>query len=192
MQIDGRAYRPRSAAEAMARGVFMSSKDRSANAVIPGFDIANNMALPFLSSFSRLSFLNAGRQRRAVSGMIDRLGVVCQSDGDDIATLSGGNQQKVVLARWLATGSKLFILDEPTVGVDIGAKVEIYQVIERLAAQGAGILISSSDPSELLGICDRIVVLMRGEKIADEPAITLNLDSLTALTTGGGSAGTAT
>ena len=91
----------------------------------------------------------------------------------------------MVLARWLATGSSLFILDEPTVGVDIGAKVEIYQLIEDLAGQGAAVLVSSSDAAELLGLCDRIVVMVRGQVVADQTADTLTLDSLLALTTGG-------
>ena len=85
--------------------------------------------------------------------------------------LSGGNQQKVVLARWLARNADMFILDEPTVGVDIGARSEIYTVISRLARTGAGVLVSSSDPAELIGLCDRILVMLRGQIVAEfDPA----------------------
>ena len=99
--------------------------------------------------------------------------------------LSGGNQQKVVLGRWLTRGAKLFILDEPTVGVDVGAKVEIYALVEKLAADGAAVLVSSSDPGELVGLCDRILVMLRGEIITEVSTKDLGVDHLVALTTGG-------
>jgi len=94
----------------------------------------------------------------------------------------------VVLARWLATRSKVFILDEPTVGVDIGAKVEIYQLIQNLAAEGAAVIVSSSDPQELLGLCHRVTVLYRGRVVADEPSSALSFDALLALSTAGANA----
>jgi ribose transport system ATP-binding protein len=98
--------------------------------------------------------------------------------------LSGGNQQKVVLGRWLAADAEVFVLDEPTVGVDVGAKAEIYRLLDELAHAGAGLLVSSNDSAELLGVCDRIVVLLRGRVVADVPASELTLDELVALTTG--------
>ena len=98
--------------------------------------------------------------------------------------LSGGNQQKVVLARWLAADVKIFVLDEPTVGVDVGARAEIYRLLDELAGQGAALLVSSNDSAELLGICDRVIVLVRGEVVADLPTDELTLDELVAITTG--------
>ena len=98
--------------------------------------------------------------------------------------LSGGNQQKVVLARWLATEAQVFLFDEPTVGVDVGAKAEIYQLIESLAANGACVIVSSSDPIELQGVCDRIVVMMRGGMAGEIAGPEVTVDKLVAATTG--------
>ena len=99
--------------------------------------------------------------------------------------LSGGNQQKVVLGRWLVKGGDLFILDEPTVGVDVGAKVEIYNLIRELATNGSAVIVSSGDPLELLGLSDRIMVLRRGCLTNSSDVQDLNVDSLVGLTTGG-------
>ncbi len=190
--LDGKDLNVTSPSIAVEAGIVLVPRDRRHDGLVLDLNVADNINLASLDEVATSFLENRKAAIQRAEALCEKLDIRPRNAEAITRFLSGGNQQKVVLARWLATGSKLFILDEPTVGVDIGAKVEIYQVIEGLAAQGAGILISSSDPSELLGICDRIVVLMRGEKIADEPAITLNLDSLTALTTGGGSVDTAT
>ncbi|MEO9526082.1 sugar ABC transporter ATP-binding protein [Roseibium sp.] len=156
--LDGKAYRPTSATEAVASGVFMSPKDRSVNAVIADFDIADNMTLPFLKAFSRFSFLSERAQRQACSGMIDRIGVKCQSDRDGIGTLSGGNQQKVMIGRWLLKASRVLLLDEPFQGVDIGARRDIGHYIRQTAA-GRTTLVFVAEIDEALEIADRIIVL---------------------------------
>ena len=104
----------------------------------------------------------------------------------DVVTrfLSGGNQQKVVLGRWLTRDARVFLMDEPTVGVDVGAKAEIYQLIADLAAKGAAVLVSSSDPIELVGLCHRIAVMMRGTIARVLDAEGLEVDDLVAVTTG--------
>lgn len=162
LQLDGRQYAPKGAADAVSQGVFMSPKDRSVNAVIADFDIANNMTLPFLWAFSRFSFLSDRGQRRAASDMIDRLGVVCQSDRDDISTLSGGNQQKVMIGRWLLKASRVLLLDEPFQGVDIGARRDIGRYIRQSAADRTT-LVFVAEIDEALEIADRIIVLHEAE-----------------------------
>ncbi|MDU7187401.1 MAG: sugar ABC transporter ATP-binding protein, partial [Klebsiella sp.] len=99
--------------------------------------------------------------------------------------MSGGNQQKAILARWLGTDARLFILDEPTLGVDIGARRDIYQRTRELADRGRGVLVSSSDAPELLGLCDRILVMWRGELVANLPTRGLTLDALLVTINGG-------
>lgn len=158
ISLDGKDYRPTSAADAVSNGVFMSPKDRGVNAVVPDFDIANNMTLPFLGVFSRLSFLNDRAQRRSADDMIRKIGVVCQSDADGIGTLSGGNQQKVMIGRWLLEASRVLLLDEPFQGVDIGARRDIGHYIRKTAA-GRTTLVFVAEIDEALEIADRIIVL---------------------------------
>lgn len=183
MTMDGVPNRFASPADAVGKGIVLVPRDRRHDGLVLDFTVADNINLASLEQVA-VSILEdrsaAAKRAEKLAEQID----IRPRDPDAIARfLSGGNQQKVVLARWLATGAKLFILDEPTVGVDIGAKVEIYQLIEKLTAQGAGVIVSSSDPAELLGICDRIVVMLRGRVVANEAARSLTLDSLTALTT---------
>ncbi|WP_163849780.1 sugar ABC transporter ATP-binding protein [Pseudooceanicola aestuarii] len=161
MQIDGAAYAPGSAREAVGRGVFMSPKDRGSNAVIPDFDIADNMTLPFLGAFSRLSFLTPRRQARVTDEMIARIGIVCQGGTDSILTLSGGNQQKVMIGRWLIEPARVLLLDEPFQGVDIGARRDIGRHI-RNSAKGRATIVFVAEIDEALEIADRIIVLNEG------------------------------
>ncbi|EAV41986.1 ABC transporter protein, ATP binding component [Roseibium aggregatum IAM 12614] len=158
LRLDGKAYTPKSAEDAVSKGVFMSPKDRSVNAVVPDFDIANNMTLPFLGAFSRFSFLSERGQRRAADDMIDKIGIVCQGNSDGINTLSGGNQQKVMIGRWLLQASRVLLLDEPFQGVDIGARRDIGHYI-RQTAKGRTTLVFVAEIDEALEIADRIVVM---------------------------------
>ena len=161
MFLDGAAYRPTCVREAIARGVFMSPKDRGSNAVIRDFDIASNMTLPFLSRMSLGSFLKRGQIRGRSKDMIEQLGIVCQSEIDGIGTLSGGNQQKVMIARWLLEPSRVLLLDEPFQGVDIGARQDIGRYI-RASAKGRATLVFMAEIDEALEIADRIIVMNEG------------------------------
>ncbi|MBR9862630.1 MAG: sugar ABC transporter ATP-binding protein [Rhodobacteraceae bacterium] len=183
LRIDGQPYRPASAAQAVAAGVFMSSKDRSTNAVIPDFDIANNMTLPFLGSFSRLSLLSKRKQRGAATDMIKQIGVKCQSDQDGIGTLSGGNQQKVMIGRWLLEDSRVLLLDEPFQGVDIGARRDIGRHI-RATAKGRATLVFAAELDEALEIADRIIVLHEGAIVGTHENSNIDLDALIAQVSG--------
>jgi simple sugar transport system ATP-binding protein len=152
--------------EAIAAGVFMCPKDRAANGVIRDFDITDNLTLPFLDRHASLAFLRAGSQRRRTEAMIDRLGIVCRGAGDGIATLSGGNQQKVMVGRWMSEASNVLVLDEPFQGVDIKARRDIGRRIRETAGDRATIVLVS-ELDEALEIADRIVVLHEG-RIAGE------------------------
>jgi simple sugar transport system ATP-binding protein len=183
MRLDGRIYAPRSPRQAKARGVFLSPKDRGVNAVVPDFDIANNMALPFLGAFSQASFLRSRMQRAAVDTMIAQVSVVCQSHRDGIGTLSGGNQQKVMIARWLMQPSRVLLLDEPFQGVDIGARGDIGRHI-RATAAGRTTLIFVSEIDEAIEVADRILVLHEGSLVGEHINTRIDPGLLVAQVTG--------
>lgn len=183
LSIDGHPYSPKSPADAVAAGVFMSSKDRSTNAVIPDFDIANNMTLPFLKNFSHLSLMDQRAQRTAANDMIRQIGVVCQSDRDGIGTLSGGNQQKVMIGRWLLEDCRVLLLDEPFQGVDIGARRDIGDHI-RGSAKGRATLVFAAELDEALEIADRIIVLNEGTLSGIHENLNVDLEALIAQVSG--------
>ena len=166
MYIDGKQYEPQGPKDALYNGVYMSPKDRANNAVVGAFDIANNMTLPFLSSFSFISLLNGRKQRNTAREMIDEMSVVCQSESDQIGTLSGGNQQKVMIARWLMNECKVLLLNEPFQGVDLGARRDIGQHI-RDTANDRATLIFVSEIDEAVEIADRIIVMNEGDITGD-------------------------
>ncbi len=140
-----------------------------------------NITLASLGPLTRFGLIDAARERRQVRELIERLGIKTPGPETRLRELSGGNQQKVVLAKWLGARSDVYLLDEPTVAVDVAAKVEIYRLLGELAARGAAILILSTDLMELQGICDRILVMVRG-RLAHEldPAATSAAEILSA------------
>lgn len=166
MTLDGAPYAPAGPPEAIARGVFLCARDRGTNGIVPGFDIARNLTLPFLPRHATGAFVRRGSERDAASRAIAELGIVCQGPGDAIGALSGGNQQKVMVARWLAEPCRLLLLDEPFQGVDIRARRDIGARI-RATAAGRATLVLVAEPDEALEIADRIVVIAEG-RIAGE------------------------
>ncbi|MBL4873307.1 MAG: sugar ABC transporter ATP-binding protein [Rhodobacteraceae bacterium] len=158
MILKGEAYAPRSQGKAIEAGVFLCPKDRASNAVIPDFDITKNITVPFVAQHSKFSFINFRSERKAAQRTISDLGIICQSDADDIASLSGGNQQKVMVGRWLAEDSDLLVLDEPFQGVDIKARRDIGEKI-RNTALGRATAVMVSEMDEALEIADRIIVM---------------------------------
>ena len=159
MTLDGSFYTPKGPADAIRQGVFLAAKDRRVNAVVPDFDIARNLSLPFTRAHARaLSFLSRRSERALAGDVIDTMGVVCQGPGDNILTLSGGNQQKVMIGRWLSAPSRVLILDEPFQGVDIQARRDIGARI-RATAAGRATIVFCSEIDEALEIADRILVM---------------------------------
>ncbi len=160
--LRGRMVRLRSPAEAMAAGVAYVPEDRLKHGVILPMAVSANTSLAVLPRLFPGRWISRARERSLADGFISRLQIKTSSSHAPVAALSGGNQQKVALARWLATKPELLILDEPTQGVDVGAKAEIHGIIRRLAADGLAIVLISSDLPEILGMSDRIGVMRAG------------------------------
>ena len=166
-EVGGRRVRPRSPRAMMAHGVGFLTEDRKRNGMIPGHSVAMNMTLASLGKVSFGPVLNQDLERERAESLVSELGVKTPSPDAAIDTLSGGNQQKALIARWLAAGSTVLLLDEPTRGVDVGAKVEIFQLLNRLAASGAAIIFVSSELPEVLGVADRVLVMNEGRIVAN-------------------------
>ncbi|MEW2304838.1 sugar ABC transporter ATP-binding protein [Streptomyces sp. NPDC006655] len=161
--LDGRAYAPRRPADAIRAGVHLVPEDRHADALVPGWSVAQNISLPFLRSLSPSGLLSRSREDALGRGTVEALGIVTRDEHSTVEELSGGNQQKVVVGRWLAETPRVLILDEPFRGVDIGARRDIGRRARALAAEGAAVLVLSADVDEVLEIADRVVVLAAGE-----------------------------
>jgi ABC-type sugar transport system ATPase subunit len=162
MRLDGAEIRPRHPRDAIRAGVGYAPEDRKSEALVLQRSVAENVSLAMLPRVRRFRFVRARAERRRVAELVRRLEVKTPSLDQEIATLSGGNQQKVVLARWLALGPRVLLLDEPTRGIDVGAKAEIYSLIDELSADGLAVLFISSELPELLGVSDRILVMRDG------------------------------
>lgn len=152
---------------AMANGFAMLTEERRKNGIFGILDIRENATISSLGRYGSPFFISDRKRSRAVADSISSMKIKTPSERTKISTLSGGNQQKVILARWLLTEPEVLLLDEPTRGVDVGAKYEIYTLINKLAEDGRGIIVVSSEMPEILGICDRVAV-MSGGRIAGE------------------------
>ncbi len=164
--LQGKAIRPRGPRQALAQGIGFVPEDRRASGLVLFHSILANTVVSSLPSYGRLGVIARRMERTASTRMADRLRLKFGRLQDEVGTLSGGNQQKVVFGRMLLTEPKLLLLDEPTRGVDVGAKAEIYRLLGELAAQGLGVLLASSELPELVGVCDRVVVLRDGRDVA--------------------------
>ncbi|TQM11895.1 ATP-binding cassette domain-containing protein [Pseudonocardia kunmingensis] len=162
VRLAGAASAPSSPLAAVRRGIALVPEERRTEALFPGLSVRSNLTASSLSAHARGGVLSRRRERRTAEDLVERLGIVPRSAAPDVATLSGGNQQKVVVGRWLARGGRLYLVDEPTAGVDVAAKAEIYRHLGELAAGGAAVLVVSSDFEELIGLCDRILVVRDG------------------------------
>jgi D-xylose transport system ATP-binding protein len=167
--IDGKKADIRSPADAISHGIALLTEDRKALGLFLEQPITFNTTISSLQTVSSLpiGFIDRGQERAVTERHIARLNVKASGVDAIVGTLSGGNQQKILLARWLNANPKIFILDEPTRGIDIGAKVEIHKLLDRLASQGVAIIIISSELEELLGMSDRILVMNEGRIVAE-------------------------
>jgi len=165
--VEGRRMERFDPREAKHRGIGFITEDRQGQGIVPPLSVAENLALASLGRYTSAGFVNRKEQRSRAQKMIEELQIRTPSPEQEIRYLSGGNQQKVVIGKWLLADSKVLIMDEPTRGIDVGAKVEIYELMNELTEEGAGILMISSDLPEVLGMSDRILV-MAGGRITGE------------------------
>ncbi|MFD9942258.1 sugar ABC transporter ATP-binding protein [Nonomuraea sp. NPDC059023] len=166
--LEGRQIR--SAVAAVRQGMGLAPEERKAQALLLDQSVTANITLGTLPGFSRFGWLDRARERAEARRLVDALDIRPHDPERPIKTLSGGNQQKAVLARWLLDERKLLLLDEPTRGVDVGARAELYAVIRKLAEQGIGVLLVSSEVPEVLGLADRVLVLREGRVIHESAA----------------------
>src|SRR5207249_2879387 len=160
--LDGKPYRPRHPGDAVRLGIGYVPEDRKRSGLLLNFRLFSNHTLASLKKFARGGRLVQRLEVRAFQRWMKELSIRARSAHQQAASLSGGNQQKVVLSKWLELSPRLLILDEPTRGIDVGAKVELYEIMNRLAASGTAILMISSDLPEVLGMSDRLVVMHEG------------------------------
>ncbi|WP_295537852.1 sugar ABC transporter ATP-binding protein [uncultured Pseudacidovorax sp.] len=187
IHLSGRRVRLSSPREAVRQGFALVPKDRLGEAVVHGFSVRQNISLPSLHRFlvdPVTRIVNQAAERRAARDLAKRLHVRATSVDADIGALSGGNQQKCVLARWVATGAKVFLLNSPTAAVDIGAKAEIYDLLRAIARDGASVLFTSTEMDEYMRVCDRVLVFHRGRIVAEVDGPEMNESNLLNLALG--------
>jgi len=167
VRVRGERMRPGDPREAKRRGIGFVTEDRQGQGIVPPLSVAENLGLASLERYTSGGLFNRREQRSRADKMIGDLNIRTPSPDQEVRYLSGGNQQKVVIGRWLLADSRVMIMDEPTRGIDVGARVEIYELMNELTENGAGILMISSDLPEVLGMSDRILV-MSGGRITGE------------------------
>ncbi len=163
LQLEGKNFPARTSNDAVNAGIFLVPEDRKATGVLLDLSIAQNISLPNLPAHATYALVSRESEAKTADAQIASLDIKAPSSQTLTGTLSGGNQQKVVLGKWLAMNPKVIILDEPTRGIDIGAKAEIYRLMQNLAQSGVAVLMISSDMEEVIGVSDRIAVMHEGE-----------------------------
>ncbi len=179
--IDEQPEKIKSPKDAIRNGIGLCPEDRKEQGLVLGRSISDNLTMPILNKISRAGFINRGTEKKLVNGAIEQYRIKTHSASKIAKELSGGNQQKVIVARWMLVDLKVLILDEPTKGIDVGAKSEIYQMVCDLAKKGLGVIFISSELPEIINICDNVVVMnegyMRGtlsrEELSEERILTL-------------------
>ena len=186
LTLDGEPLAPVSPAAAMARGVGFVSSRRSDESLAANLDVRENIYLnPVASGKGVLEFVSRATELGEAQAAVKRFSIKTAGVEEPVATLSGGNQQKVVLARWMEAHVKLLILEEPTIGVDVGAKADIYHLLQLSLSKGLAVLLISSDFEEVERVCHRALVFSRGQVTAEIPGHALTVAALTAAASGG-------
>jgi ribose transport system ATP-binding protein len=176
--VEGREVDIRSPVDAIRLGIGLVPEDRKAQGLILSLAVRVNMTLTNLGALTRASFVRLDEERRLVEEYIRRFDIRTPSMEQRVVNLSGGNQQKVVIAKWLMLNPKILIMDEPTRGIDVGAKSEIYELMHQLAVNGISIIMISSEFPELLAMCDRIICLAEGRVTAELSREEADLETL--------------
>ncbi len=178
-------YHPKNPREAIAQGVMLVPEDRKHHGLVLDFSVQDNLNLPSLETQARgFVFRDASAERKLAESQREQLQIKTSHGGQLARVLSGGNQQKIVIGKWLARQPNILLLDEPTRGIDVGAKREIYQWMERLASEGIGVLFVSSDLEEILGVADRVLVMHEGRLAGELTRDAMSEESIMRLATG--------
>jgi ABC-type sugar transport system ATPase subunit len=172
LRISGKPYKPRTPEVAIRHGVALVTEDRKAQGLFLKQNVTINTTISALNQLSRFGvLLELAKELSLVKRMIQNLRIKTPGPSFMVINMSGGNQQKVILARWLSVGARIFIMDEPTRGIDVGSKSEIYQLMDDLTKQGAGVIMISSELPEVLGMSDRIMVMRQGTIAKELPRV---------------------
>lgn len=185
--VAGERLRRANPSRALEAGIAYLSEDRRTEGIFPGLSIRENMTAAILGKISIFGFIRRTEQDRILKEFMGELRVKAANSEQPISELSGGNQQKVLLGRWLSLGPKVVLLDDPTRGIDIGAKAEVHRVIRALAAKGIAVVITSSETEELLSLCDRLVVLNEGQVTGEVLPHEIEYEDVIELLSGDGS-----
>ena len=180
MLLGGKDFAPSGPSDAIRNDVYLVPEDRAGESMLPGWSIAHTASLPFLKSITSRGVLNFGKEHTLGIDLIDEFSVIAGSDEQEVDSLSGGNQQKVVVGRWLHGTPLVLLLDEPFRGVDIGARRDISRKAREVAGSGVGVVVLTSDIDEVLEVSDRIIVLVDGEPRLDTYSSQTNRDQIVA------------
>jgi len=184
IRLDGRPVAIQRPAQAIAQGIGFVPEDRKAQGLFLRMGVGENIVMAVLRRLTRLGLIQRGRAESIARDFVARLDIRTPSIQQRVRNLSGGNQQKVVIAKWLTLQPRVLILDEPTRGIDVGAKAEIYHLMNDLAAQGVGILMISSELPEILGVSDRVLVMHEGRLAGEFDPRTATQDDIMSAATG--------
>ena len=183
--LEGEKITIKNPSMAIAKGIGFLTENRKEEGLILDYSIRDNISLPSIDGFSKKGLIDTHAESDFAKLLMERLHVKAENQFDSVSSLSGGNQQKVVLAKWIGIGSKVLILDEPTRGVDVGAKREIYQLMNELADRGVAIIMVSSDLPEILGVSDRVIVIHEGHVAGELAKTEATEEKIMKLATGG-------
>lgn len=191
IRLDGKEIRPSNTYDALDSGIAYLPRNRKENAILKDMSIMDNGSIVLMPRLKKGPFIDFDRQEKLFDEQVGSLMIKMGDKKDLITSLSGGNQQKVVLAKWLMTNPKVLILDNPTQGVDVGAKEEIYSIIHRLAGEGVAVIVLSSEAQEIIRVCDRSLVMFHGKIVGEVRDGDMNEHQIMYLATGGNQEGKA-
>ncbi|HQZ84348.1 MAG TPA: sugar ABC transporter ATP-binding protein [Actinomycetota bacterium] len=178
LRLDGEPFHPRSVGDGVRRGIYLVPENRAAEAMLPGWSLAHTVSLPFLGRVSPFGIINRRAERTRAKAVIAEFGVVSTGPDQAVDALSGGNQQKVVVGRWMSSGAKVILMDEPFRGVDIGARHDLSQKARDAAGKGACVVVLSSDVEEIREVADRILVMVEGRIVLDRHATEVDSEAI--------------
>jgi ribose transport system ATP-binding protein len=184
MTLDNQPYHPRNTGQSMDRGVAFVPEDRRKLGLFSAMSVCRNLTVTRLRDLERGGLLMRKEEHNLAQGLIQRLSIRTPTLEQRVLNLSGGNQQKTMLGKWLARDPKLLIVDEPTRGVDVGAKTEIYAILRNLAASGIGVLLISSEMPEIIGMCSRVYVMHEGRIQGELAGRTISEENIMTLASG--------